>query len=106
MKIIAIIMSIFSILGFKAKDTAMVLDMGIYPKTAMVFDVDEDLVSCKDYCGNVWQFYSDAGDWKTGELVSLLMCDNGTRDISDDVILDVQYAGVTRNYRHGFRAGR
>lgn len=59
MKIIAIIISIMSILGFGSNDTSKVLDMGIYPKTAMVFEPDDKSGS-----------YCNAAPWFHGTVTS------------------------------------
>lgn len=96
MKIIAIIISIMSILGFGSNDTSKVLDMGIYPKTAMVFEVEDGIVSCIDHNGGCWEFEEDG--WRVGELCSMIMCDSGTEEITDDIIVSTEHAGYSHDY--------
>lgn len=64
--------------GFKSPD--------IYSKTAIVTNVEDDLVTCADSTGNLWEFYSDE-EWFKGAICSLLMQDN--------TIIDAHYDGVT-----------
>ena len=66
----------------------------LYPNTAIVVVVDgyEDLVTCIDAGGREWTFYG-AEDWMPGDLVSLLMFDNFTEYVMDDVIMVAYYGG-------------
>ena len=66
-----------------------------YALTAKVVEVDRDadLVTVVDGAGNAWQF-EGVEDWEEDDFVSLLMDDNGTEFIYDDVILAARYAGT------------
>ena len=66
----------------------------LYPLAGTVVAVDrpDDTVTVQDGAGNFWRF-DGAEDWQTGDLCALLMNDNGTEDVRDDVILQVRYAG-------------
>lgn len=65
-----------------------------YPLTAIVmeFDYDNDLVTCIDGADNFWSFHG-IDDWHMGDFVSMIMSDNGTPTIYDDIILQTEYAG-------------
>lgn len=68
----------------------------IYGRLAIVTDLDfdEDLVSVKDWCGLVWQFYG-IEDWNIGDFVNLILYDNLTEDsIFDDLIIRTLYERV------------
>ena len=66
----------------------------LYPLAGTVVEISrpEDCVTVQDGAGNFWCF-DGAEDWETGDLCALLMNDNGTEDVRDDVILQVRYAG-------------
>ena len=66
----------------------------LYPLTAVVVEMDRenDIVTCADYSGNLWEF-EGCEDWETGDVASLLMCDLGTISIYDDTIEMVRYGG-------------
>lgn len=55
------------------------------------FDFDEDAVICEDCNGNLWAFYG-IEDWDIGDCASLVMNDNGTEIIYDDIIENVRYS--------------
>lgn len=65
-----------------------------YPAVSIVNEIDNDtdLVFCTDYNGNVWCF-SGVEDWFYGDVVAMLVNDNGTEEIFDDKIISVRYAG-------------
>lgn len=68
---------------------------GFYAQTAIVTDVDHDLniVMTATMNGNAWSFYG-AEDWLEGDICSLLMYDNSTPEIYDDVIVGARYSGT------------
>lgn len=43
--------------------------------------------------GNQFSFLSEDGDWEVGEIVSAIFADNGTPNVSDDVIISCRYSG-------------
>lgn len=65
-----------------------------YPLTTVVTEINEkeDLVSVTDNNGYVWQFYG-VEDWEEKDICSLLMDNNGTENIFDDIIIKAQYGG-------------
>lgn len=69
---------------------------GIYPKSGTVIAVNlaEDTVTFTDQRGDVWSFYG-AEDWMEGDRIAVIMDDNGTPGISDDLVLAARYEGYT-----------
>lgn len=74
--------------------TALTASADVYPMTAKVISVDyaEDVVLVQDYNGFIFAF-EGCEDWFEGDGVSMVMDDNGTEDITDDVILMAYYCG-------------
>lgn len=66
----------------------------VYPSMGRVIDVNrwDDTVTVEDPSGNLWEWYG-AEDWEYGDLVALLMDDEGTEIIWDDTILETIYMG-------------
>lgn len=66
----------------------------IYPMSGIVTEVNhqENRVIVTDSTGNEWEF-DGAEDWRTGDIAAMIMEDNGTEEIYDDEIIDVQYDG-------------
>ena len=64
-----------------------------YALATVVYAVDEveDVVTCEDYSGNLWDFYG-VENWKIGDNVNLLMNDCGTTEIYDDEICGISSA--------------
>lgn len=69
-------------------------NVGVYADTMVVTEVDYegDVVTIADFNGFEWQF-EGCEDWIEGDVCSVLMCDNGTEVIFDDVILSTTYSG-------------
>lgn len=84
----------------RSAETASSVKSSVYPLTTKVVMVDysTDVVWCKDYNGNVWEFYG-CEDWAIGDVASLLMNDNGTENISDDEIMSARYQGTFEGWR-------
>lgn len=65
-----------------------------YPLTTIVTEINPeiDVVSITDNNGFVWQFYG-VEDWEEGDICSVIMNDNGTETIFDDIIVTTRYGG-------------
>ena len=65
-----------------------------YPLTTIVTEINPeiDVVSITDNNGFVWQFYG-IEDWEEGDICSVIMNDNGTETILDDIIVTTRYGG-------------
>lgn len=88
MMICAIILTIVNLVcGYKPIEA-------YYPTVGIVCEVDKaaNVVAVKDNNGNVWEF-SGTEDWIRGDICAMLMYDNGTEIIYDDIIIDVRYCG-------------
>ena len=78
-------------------------EVGYYPATTVVSSVCEVEVetekkywlTLKDFNGNEWTYISEDSDWLKGDIASLIMCDNGTEDIEDDIIIYARYSGYS-----------
>ena len=76
-------------------------EVGYYPTTAVISNVCEVEVetekkyqlTLEDFNGDRWAYISEDADWLEGDIASLIMCDNGTEDITDDIIIYVKYSG-------------
>lgn len=87
MKLVAVVCLIACLMG------------SLYPRTAFVSELNytEDIVTVTDCVGYDWQFYG-CEDWEIGDMVSMIMGDNGTPNyIKDDIIVDYQYGGYNMN---------
>lgn len=64
----------------------------MYPQTAKVVtvDYDTDTVTVVTYMGFTYTF-SECEDWMEGDGVALIMDDNGTEGITDDLVLMARY---------------
>lgn len=83
--------------GQKPKDIGENLTNGwYYALTTCVVEVDRDndIVTCEDSNGNLWEFYG-CEDWQEGDCASLLMNSKGTPSIYDDAIEGAHYSAWT-----------
>lgn len=65
----------------------------LYPDVGLVTEISGDTVKILMQNGNVFRFTADDGDWFEGDLVAVIMDDNGTEEIEDDKIIQVKYSG-------------
>lgn len=66
----------------------------IYATCGVVTETDtvNDVVTIEDYNGNLFQF-EGVEDYEEGDIVSCIMYNNNTEDITDDVIISCRYSG-------------
>ena len=64
----------------------------LYPLTTTVTEINNDTVTVEDSNGNLWSF-DGAEDWEINDSCALIMNDNNTKDIRDDVIISTRYQG-------------
>jgi len=64
----------------------------LYPLTTTVTQINNDTVTVEDSNGNLWSF-NGAEDWEINDSCALIMDDNNTKDIRDDVIISTRYQG-------------
>ena len=72
-----------------------ILRGNLYANLTTVVDIDRnaDVVVCQDFNGMVWEFYG-AEDWCEGDLCNLVMYDNLTEKIYDDIIVRATYERI------------
>ena len=65
-----------------------------YPAALMVVDLDEheDMVIAVDFNGNEWT-WTGIEDIFPGDMIAVMMDDQGTETIYDDEIIDLRYCG-------------
>ena len=83
--------------GQRPKDIGENLTNGwYYALTTCVVNIDRenDIVTCEDSNGNLWEFYG-VEDWEIGDCASLLMNSRGTEKIQDDTIENVKFSAWT-----------
>lgn len=74
-----------------------------YPDTMVVIQINEkkDKIKLADFNGNIWTL-KGIEDWSKGDIVSVLMSDNGTpKTIKDDKIIKIKYSGYVRRWVGG-----
>ena len=80
-KKILIVLTVFTVLGFLwgAEST--------YTRQATITNSESGIVTAKDNCGYIWQYKGSA---TVGDTVELVMYDNHTSKITDDIIKGVK----------------
>ena len=101
-KIFALIALVLN-LGFQPTE---IENVGFYPTTMVVVNVDyeTDLVTIATFSGMEYQF-EGCEDWFEGDVCSVLMCDNGTEKIFDDVIVSTRYSGWVESWGYDHESG-
>lgn len=71
-----------------------VADVQLYARSGEVCCINytTDIVFVEDSAGNAWGFH-EAEDWRAGDHIAMVMCDMGTEDITDDMVLSARYEG-------------
>lgn len=64
----------------------------LYPLSTTVTEINNNTVTVEDSNGNLWSF-NGAEDWQINDSCALIMDDNSTKDIRDDVIISTRYQG-------------
>ena len=84
----------------RSTKTTTKVEETVYALTTKVVMIDysTDIVWCKDYKGNIWEFYG-CEDWAIDDIASLLMNDKGTEKIEDDEIIGARYNGTFEGWR-------
>lgn len=81
-------------------------DSSLYPMTGIVTDIeyidaedaDEVTIMCAN--GNKFSWYTDAGDYDKGDLVSCIMDSKGTNEVEDDEVIMARYSGVLKQFKN------
>ena len=62
-----------------------------YPAALYIADIHENKAAAVSIEKNLYVL--EKGNWKLGDIVAVMMFDNGTPDKGDDVIVKFEYAG-------------
>lgn len=94
--IITIAMLISALFSASKEKNVNILKYGIYADSSRCIavetvDKDTERVSIQTSGGMVYAFDTDAGDYETGDDITVIMCDMGTQDVHDDMILSARY---------------
>lgn len=96
MNVKAVAIAIFAIVVMLAIPTpkANAVTCRNYPNCGIVTEIDKgnDLVIFQDFSGQEWSFRG-AEDYMVGDVVAVIMSDNGTESIYDDTIITAKYCG-------------
>lgn len=65
----------------------------VYPDCGVITKIRNGMVFITMQNGNVFKFADEAGDWCIGDLVAVMLNDNGTAKVSDDSVVRVKYSG-------------
>lgn len=73
----------------------LTLAFGLYPEAGKVIDVcpEKDIVLVTTSTGNLYEFYG-AEDWETDDYCMLLMHNNKTDTVKDDMVIDAEYVCI------------
>lgn len=72
-------------------------NINLYPQATIVSEVSETgLVTTVDASGEIWQFFDDG--WMPGDICAMIMSDESTPEIWDDIIVSKSYSGNIENY--------
>lgn len=76
--------------------TGLIMAASIYATTMRVTAIDnaKDIVTMETATGHIFEM-EGTEDYMIGDYVSLVMDDNGTPGITDDIIVSAQYSGWT-----------
>lgn len=80
-KKILIVLAVFVVLGF------MWGCESTYTRTATITNSESGVVTARDNCGYIWQYKGSA---TVGDSVTLVMHDNHTSKITDDMVKGVE----------------
>ena len=65
----------------------------VYPDCGVIKKIRNGMVFITMQNGNTFKFADEAGDWCVGDLVAVMLNDNGTAKVSDDSVVRAKYSG-------------
>lgn len=91
--VFGLICAILALILFICKNQSQI-KVTEYPHVGVVTYVDNNNKSIRitDNNGYVWE-YHDVEDWQVGDVCAMIMNDNGTNTILDDIIVKIKYEG-------------
>ena len=92
-------LGLFLLAGFlaiaPAAHTSAQTKTNCYPAAGIVRSQKDDLVSVKLPNGDIFDFYADPGDYKSGDMCLMIMDTNGTDSPLDDMVIDAVNVGLS-----------
>lgn len=67
----------------------------IYPDAGVITDITNNVVTYQTANGNLFSF-DGAEDYLVGDIVAVMLYDNATETVTDDIIISVRYAGYVK----------
>ncbi len=71
---------------------ALIATNSLYPAAMEITEISGDVVTMETATGYTYTM-TGSEDYMEGDLVSLIMFDNGTEVITDDIIVSARYSG-------------
>lgn len=68
-----------------------------YADCGLVIEVNDSLITYQTQNGNVFTFLCEDETFYVGDLVATIMCDNGTQEVFDDIVVGSRYVGWIDN---------
>ena len=93
-QIVIVFAMVVAIIAASFKVEAAAIEAKFYPDAGVVTKVDHktDTVEVTMLNGNIFAFYGSE-DWWNGDIVAMILSDNGTETVIDDAIINVKYSG-------------
>ena len=97
-RIIIIIILVSILLDVQRVDAAETQNIGYYANIGKVYEIDKnnDLVYFTDGVNN-WGFYG-VDDWQLNDVVLVVMYNNNTDTVKDDIIINCRYSNIKIEY--------
>lgn len=94
--IITIAMLISALFSATKEKNTNILKYGIYADSSRCIAIetvnkDTERVSVQTSGSMVFAFDTDTGNYEIGDDITLVMCDMGTQDVHDDMVLSARY---------------
>ena len=81
---------------YTAKASTM-CNRNFYPQTAMVTQVNENLITVVCQNGNIFQFEDNTEEWIAGDICSMIMDNNRAISVYDDKVVSTRYSGYVND---------
>lgn len=93
MSLMTLVMTIIQLFNL-SNVNPMPKEVNIYPLVVVVSEIDraQDIVTFETNNDNLFE-WEGVEDLEVDDTCALLMCDMGTSEIKDDVILSIRYSG-------------
>lgn len=92
MLVLIVLTGMIGMIGIMCAPTETESELYANCGTVTAIDRENDSVTFTDSTGHAWMF-SGVEDWQLGDTVAAIMNDNGTANVTDDIIVSVRYCG-------------